>query len=258
MSNNSHPRRTIHKTQLSEQLHGEDLSLRRRYQSKVLADEGLAALMKYEAITLLTGNLGGAPGYALRKALYPKLFRRVGKGTIFGRSLTLRHPDRIDIGERAAIDDYVMLDAGGAGEEGVRIGNEVILSRNVVVQSKLAPIVIGDRTDVGCNTVFSAVSAVLIGNAVLIAGNCYIGGGRYQTSSLTTPMMDQGFESKGPTEIADDVWIGANAAVVEGSRIGRGAIIGAGAVVAGEIPEYAIAVGVPARVVRFRGEQADA
>ena len=55
--------------------------------------------------------------------------------------------------------------------------------------------------------------------------------------------------------IGDDVWLGAGAMVLDGSTVGRGAIIGAGAVVTGTIPPYAIAVGIPARVVQQRGNQ---
>jgi acetyltransferase-like isoleucine patch superfamily enzyme len=52
--------------------------------------------------------------------------------------------------------------------------------------------------------------------------------------------------------IGDDVWIGMGALILPGVRIGNGAVIGAGAVVSGEIPEYSIVVGVPARVIGFR------
>jgi acetyltransferase-like isoleucine patch superfamily enzyme len=253
----SNQRTKIEKPKLGDQLHADNVSLRQRYQSKVLSASGLGALVKYEAIVLLTGNLGGAPGYVLRKALFPKLFREVGRGVIFGRGLTLRHPDRISIGQRTAIDDYVMLDASGAGDAGVVIGEDVILSRNIVIQGKLAPITIGDASDIGCNTVLSSVSGIQIGQKALIAANVYIGGGRYVTKSLTTPMADQGLETKGPTVIGDDVWIGANAVVIDGVRVGRGAIIGAGAVVSSDIPDFAIAVGVPAKVIRLREESPD-
>ena len=58
--------------------------------------------------------------------------------------------------------------------------------------------------------------------------------------------------SKGNIEIADDVWIGANVTICSGIKIGQGAIIGAGAVVTKNIPPYAIAVGVPAKVIKYR------
>lgn len=59
-------------------------------------------------------------------------------------------------------------------------------------------------------------------------------------------------ENRGDTVVGPDVWIGTDAMILPGTRIGAGAIIGARAVVAGEIPPYAVAAGNPARVVRMR------
>lgn len=182
-----------------------------------------------------------------------QFFRRVGPGVIFGRGVTLLQPDRTDVLDRVAIDDYVMLDAGGGGESGICIGDDVIISRNAVIQAKESPVTIGNPADIGCNTVISSIAGVNLGHAVLVAANCYIGGGRYGHERIDTPMMDQGLETGGPVEIGDDVWVGAAAVVTDGCKISRGAIVGAGAVVNSDIPEYAIAVGVPPRVTGYRG-----
>ena len=248
-------RKTIERTTVHEQLYASDKSLRRRYQARVLGDDSLLALLRYEAVTLVSGGIGGALGMLLRKVLFPRIFRSVGQGVIFGRGLTIRYPDGIDIGDRVAIDDYGMLDAAGAGRAGVRLGDDVVVSRNVVIQGKLAPVAIGDRTLIGCNTVICSISGIQVGNAVMVAGNCYLGGARYRYQDLDTPMLEQGLESKGPVRIGDDVWIGAGVTVIDGVAIGNGAIIGAGAVVAENIPDYAIAVGVPAKVIGSRVAQ---
>ena len=250
-SNDSTIPTTINKTPLAQQLNQNNASALSRYQSKVLGTSSWLSLLTYEALTLLFGNLSGALGYLFRKKFYPNLFKHVGKSVIFGKGLVLRHPKRIVLGDRAALDDGSLLDASGS-EAGITLGNDVIVSRNCVVQAKTASVVIGDRTDIGCNVVITSSGGIEIGHSVLIAGNCYIGGGRYNMDRTDIPMMDQGLHTKGPVVIEDDVWLGAGATVLDGVRIGKGCVVGAGAVVTKDLPAYAIAVGTPAKVIKQR------
>lgn len=237
----------IDKVPLSEQLSsGSALA---RYQTKVLGNTNLLSLLMYELLTFFFGDLSGSLGYVLRKKFYPPLFKQTGSGAILGKGLTLRCPGRIALGEGVAIDDYSLLDASGAD---ITLGSQVIVSRNCVIQSKTAAVTIGDRTDIGCNTIVSSSGGITIGQSVLIAGNCYIGGGRYVTTRLDIPMMDQGVYTRGSVVIGDDVWIGAGAIILDGVQIGRGCIVGAGAVVTKNLPDYAMVAGVPATVKKIR------
>jgi acetyltransferase-like isoleucine patch superfamily enzyme len=242
----------INKVPLSQQLNQDGASALSRYQEKVIGNKSLLSLLQYELLLLTFGNLAGALGYVFRKKFYPSLFQQVGKGVIFGKGLGLRHPNRIVLGDRVAIDDDSLLDAGSPTSAGISIGNDVIISRNCVIQAKTAAVTIGDRTDIGCNTLLTASGGIEIGQSVLIAGNCYIGGGRYNTDRLDIPMMEQGLYTKGPVIIGDDVWLGAGATVLDGVTLGKGCIVGAGAVVTKDLPEYAIATGVPAKVIKYR------
>jgi len=104
-------------------------------------------------------------------------------------------------------------------------------------------------------TTITSTGGIRLGASVLVAGQCYIGGGRYETERLDVPMMKQGMYTRGPVIIGDDVWIGAAARVLDGVTVGRGAIIGAGAVVTRDVPAYAIAAGVPAKVIGRRGQE---
>lgn len=248
----SNVKKPTYKIPLSEQLHRANNSLLRRYQGKVLGDERLLPLFKYELISLLFGNLSGGLGYLLRNWSYRQLFRSIGKGAILGKGITFRHPRRIAIGLRVAIDDYVLLDASGTGKEEIVIKDDVIVSRNCVIQGKTGSIIVGEKTDIGCNCIMSSVAGIFIGQSALIAGNCYIGGGRYISDRLDIPMVEQGGYSNGPVIIGDDVWLGAGAIVLDGVDIGKGCIVGAGAVITKDLPNYAIAVGVPARIQGFR------
>jgi acetyltransferase-like isoleucine patch superfamily enzyme len=237
---------------LTERLSDPQTSLLERYKAKVLGDVRLSSLLSYELATFLFANTPGGLGYAFRKWFYRRLFKKVGKGVILGKGLVLRHPKRIMLGDRVAIDDYALLDASGTGKEGMILADDVIISRNCVIQGKTGPVVIGKKTDMGCNTVVSSVSGVFIGESVLISGNCYIGGARYRSDRIDTPMMKQGVYSKGPIVIGDDVLLGAGVIVLDGVRIGKGSILGAGTVVTKDLPDYAVAVGVPATVVQMR------
>ena len=121
-----------------------------------------------------------------------------------------------------------------------------------MIQGKTNDLTIGNKTDIGSNVIISSVSGIFIGNSVLIGPKCCIGGARYETSVIGIPMMEQGIYSKGSIVIQDDVWIGAGAIILDGAKIGKGCIIGAGSVVIKDIPDYAIVVGVPAKIINYR------
>jgi acetyltransferase-like isoleucine patch superfamily enzyme len=244
----------VYKKPLSSTLHDEKVSMLSRYMDKVYGNRKLFAVLENEVKVFLFGDLTGGAGYFLRKTFYGGMLRKAGRGVIYGRGLVLRHPRKISLGDHVSLDDNVMLDASGAGEQGITLGDGVIVSRNCVLQGKTGPVMIGNRADIGCDCVFSSISGIEIGASTLIAAHCYIGGGQYHSDRLDVPMMDQGIYSTGPVVLGEDVWLGAGVIVLDGVRVGRGSIIGAGSVVTREIPKYSIAVGVPARVVKVRAE----
>ncbi|WP_245892931.1 acyltransferase [Devosia naphthalenivorans] len=94
---------------------------------------------------------------------------------------------------------------------------------------------------------------VRCGDGVRIASHVSIVGFNHGFDDPSVPIHTQKHESRGII-IGDDVWIGANAVVLDGVRVGRGAVIAAGAVVSKDVPPLAIVGGVPAKVVRFRGQ----
>ena len=111
---------------------------------------------------------------------------------------------------------------------------------------------VGDYVGFGSN--FKTLNRILkIGNELMMGEDVLFLGGNHKYDRLDIPMGKQGGEGKTPLEIKDDVWIGARAIVLPGcKKIGTGVIIGAGAVVTKDIPDYAIVGGNPARVIRYR------
>jgi acetyltransferase-like isoleucine patch superfamily enzyme len=211
-----------------------------KYEHFVVGRTGIGAVAAYDLITGAFGGMPGAAGLWLRQKLYRRLVLRSGKGAVWGRNIVLRHPHRIALGDRVAFDDDCTLDAKGAPKgQGITLGDEVLVARGNIFLCKTGAITMGDRCTVGCHTQFASVGGIVIGSSVMIAGNCYIGGGRYRTER-DEPMREQALFSNGPVIIEDDVWIGASVIIQDGIRIGRGSIIGGGAVIREDIPPHTV------------------
>lgn len=110
---------------------------------------------------------------------------------------------------------------------------------------------IGSKTFFGHRSTLAAIESITIGKNCQIAEMVSIRDHDHRIDRLDIPIREQGLVSQ-PVKIGDDVWIGSKATVLKGVTIGDHAIIGAGAVVTHAIPAYAIAVGVPARVIKDR------
>ena len=246
------PTPALEKASPMADLGDEGKSALQKYADFFVGEPGLPALIAYELYTIIGSHLPGALGYLARKTLYKRLLGRCGGGVQFGRNVALRHPGKMHVGSGKAIDDDCLLDARGSSPGGFVIGERVLIARACLIQSKVGSIEIGDGCSIGGQTTLSASGSIRLGKDVMVAGQCYLGGGRYHTERTGVPMMKQGIYSRGPVVVGDDVWLGAGARVLDGATVGEGAIIGAGAIVAKDIPEYAIAAGVPAKVVGWR------
>ena len=240
-------------TVIQRELFAPGRSKARRYSDLVVGQPGFWALAKHELITTLCSGLPGALGLFLRGKLYPLLLAEVGRNVIFGVNVTLRHPNKIRLGDDVVIDDGCCLDAKRTDNQGIRIGSGVFIGRNTILSCKNGDIEIGDRTNIGFNCAVFSCGRVRFGPNVLVAGYTYVVGGDHLYDRIDTPVPDQGRTAKG-IRIDENVWLGAHVVVSDGSHVGRDAIIGAGALVIGEIPAYHIATGMPAKVTRDRRE----
>lgn len=111
---------------------------------------------------------------------------------------------------------------------------------------------IGDESGIGLNFHLQNCS-LSIGNHVMMGPNVKVIGGGHRFDRIDIPMGHQGNLPKSSLTIEDDVWIGDSVMILGKCHvIGHGSILGAGAVVAKDVPPYAIVAGNPARIVRFR------
>lgn len=215
----------------------------RRYADLTVGCPSLASLLVYETLITILGPIPGGLGLFLRKSLYPSLFLAIGSGVVFGRNVVIRHPQKIRLGSHVHIDDEALLDARGAGPEGLVIGDRVIVGRRACVQAKVGPIRIGSDTQIGGDSVIvsQGTAGVEIEDNVLIGGGCKISSGRFQIPANETGEGTAYVRySQGPVRIERRCVLTMGAMVLDNVTIGEGTLVGAGAVVATDVPPRSI------------------
>lgn len=152
---------------------------------------------------------------------------KCGKHTAFLGKADVMRRGSISFGDNCSISPWVVLkDWGGY----IRVGNNCSMNSFCHI---------------------SGNGGVEIGNNVRIATQCVIISANHNFTNTEIPIAQQG-ETRDKIVIKDDCWLGSGVKVLSGVTIGEGCVIGAGAVVCKDIPEYSIAVGVPAKVIKNR------
>ena len=126
-------------------------------------------------------------------------------------------------------------------------GTNVNIERGAVFSSHTT---LGDNSGIGINA--SLTGSVKIGKNVMMGSHCTMYIRNHNFERLDVPMCEQGYKPEETIIIEDDVWIGGHTIFLPGVHIGKGSIIGAGAVVTKDVPEFAIVGGNPAKIIRYR------
>ncbi|HTU79770.1 MAG TPA: acyltransferase [Solirubrobacteraceae bacterium] len=164
-----------------------------------------------------------------RARIHWELMRReaFARWPLEGNVLQALREGRLEIGAHALFEPGVWITAPGAAR--VRIGAGTFLNRGVMV---------------------AAQGLVEIGDHCMLANGCFVSDASHRHDDPHKPITWQGFESKGPTRIGDNCWLGANVVVTSGVTVGERCVIGADSVVTRDIEPFSIAAGAPARVLR--------
>ena len=144
-----------------------------------------------------------------------------------GNVLEALREGRLEIGANTLLEPGVWITA--PGDARVRIGEGTFLNLGVMLAS---------------------VELVEIGSHCMLANGCFVTDGNHRFDDPDRPVTWQGFTTKGPTRIGDNVWCGANVVVTSGVTIGERCVIGANSVITTDVPAGSIAAGAPARVLR--------
>lgn len=141
------------------------------------------------------------------------------------------------------------------GIKNIMLGSKTLLQSGTwlyceEIDGITASLTIGNECTFGYNNHITAVRDVSIGNQVLTANNVYISDNLHGYEDITTPVMHQPVKFKKAVSIGDGSWIGENVCII-GASVGKNCVIGANAVVTKDIPDYCVAVGAPAVVIRY-------
>ncbi len=188
---------------------------------------------------------------SLRLGGYRLRLGALGRDCHIDAGVSLQYPGRIRLGDAVGIGRHVTLRANTEANPGIALGAGVAINDAVVINANRGFVTLGERSWLGPFCLVYGNGGVTIGRDVLIAGHSSINTVSHAVERCDIPINDQPVLT-GPVVIEDDVWIGLNVVVLQGVTLGRGSIIGAGAVVTRSIPPWSIAMGVPARVVSRR------
>ncbi len=146
---------------------------------------------------------------------------------VHGNVLEALTEGRLEVGDGTLFEPGVWITC--PGDARIRIGQGCFLNLGVMV---------------------AAHTLVEIGDHCMFANGCFVTDANHRFDDPDKPVTWQGFTTKGPTRIGDNVWCGANVVITSGVTVGRRCVIGANSVVTGDLPDHAIAAGAPAKVLK--------
>jgi acetyltransferase-like isoleucine patch superfamily enzyme len=142
-----------------------------------------------------------------------------------------------------------VLDALREGR--LQIGPEVLLEPGVwITAPDDARVRIGAGSFLNLGVMVAAQELVEIGEHCMLANGCFVSDANHRHDDPQKPITWQGFESKGPTRIGNNCWLGANVVVTSGVNIGERSVIGANSVVTHDVAPFTVAAGIPARAIK--------
>ncbi len=176
--------------------------------------------------------------------------RSWNQGAILGSRVKIRHGECLSLGRDVYIGDGCHLRSEG-GSATISLGSWCVLASGVMLLTHGGTITIGEKCSINEYCMLYGHGGLRIGNNVSIATGAVIVPGNHNFTRRDIPFKQQGSTGKGIV-LEDDIWIGANAVILDGVRIGTGAIVAAGAVVSKNVAPYTIVGGVPAHFIKER------
>jgi acetyltransferase-like isoleucine patch superfamily enzyme len=225
----------------------------RRYRERVSGSPSWGRFLWQGTLLTLLSGMPTVLGSVLRGVVYRSVLGSVGKGCFVEKDVRWQVPRRVFLGRRVMIGEGCFVDANSLGSC-IELADDVWLSRGCfLVAGPGVEIAVGPQTYIGHRCLFYGHGGIQVGRDVLMANDVQLICGNHTFARRDLPIRAQPTEER-PIIVEDDVWLGASSIVLGGVTVGRGSVVGAGAVVTRSLPPYSIAHGVPAQIVGMRGE----
>ena len=199
-----------------------------------------------------------ARGLQALRGLFLKPFLKRSSGLLFvGCKVKVKHAYQFSAGKNLILDDNVSINA--LSVNGIQLGDHVSIARDSilfctgVIAQKGTGIIIGDRTGIGARAFIAGQGGVTIGSDVITGPNIQIFSENHNFDDTSLTIKAQGV-GRQATVIGNNCWLGGGITILAGVTIGDGCIIAAGSVVTKSVPANSIVAGVPAKVIKTRGE----
>jgi len=162
----------------------------------------------------------------------------------------IEHPLRLRLGKGVHIGRCKLL-CRGPGAVVISLGAGAVMHDGVILDALDGFIHVGERTTLNPYCVLYGTGGLRIGNDCGIATQTVLVAANHTFDRTDVPIMAQPLSTAG-IEVGDDVWLGAGCRVLDGTRLARGCVVAAGAVVTTSFPEGSVVAGVPARLIKTR------
>lgn len=221
----------------------------RPYVERATGSRSLARFVWQGTVLTLMSRMPTIWATVARGIFYRSVLGSIGSSCLIQEDVRLQVPMRIFLGNRVFVGQYSYLD----GQASIlRLGDDVHLARFCTLRAGEHGIAVHEGAGLNMRSYIDGNGGVEIGRNALLSPGVQVLSGNHIFDDPNTPIRLQG-TAYGKVTIGEDCWLGTNVVVLPGVTIGRGAVVGAGAVVTKDVPELAVAIGIPAKVVGHRG-----
>lgn len=172
---------------------------------------------------------------------YIKQLKSAGKNIFIARGVQIEHPECVTLGDDVYLNEQLWISIFKEDDK---------FHHHMYIQPEL---IIGEGSYIGRFGTIACINRVCIGKNVLISDRVFIGDALHGFERTDIPIKEQKMTSPGPVEIGDGTWVGISASILPNVSIGKNCVIGANSVVTHDIPDFCVAAGNPARVLRKIG-----